>query len=259
MLRLFVLSFQNHFSAFTSQPGVFVAAVIGMLINNILFLTGLWTILFREKPENQGLLLPTLCLTTIGFLSWGLVNVFLGGLGHIGEAIDNGTLEPMMGTPRSTLFLQSLSASSMTSLADIIQGCFGLMAIGALSDLNTVLRTALAATVAVFGFSSIFIFSGTFSFFTLRGQALGTFFVELGLTSVCYPLFKITENPWRWFLYFTPIALVGTLPVEWVLVPSFEMSLKLILASALAFWASLRFFAFGLKRYRSSSLTQLRS
>lgn len=259
MIRIFFIAFRNQWSALLSQPANFWASAASMLINNLIFFYGFWLMLFDGKPQNQEYLPYFLSLSSIAYLAWGLNSLFLGGLVDLPEAIENGGLEPKIGTPRSPLFLQAISRCPAHSFGDIIQGIAILVAVGYLADVTWLIRTIVSVIIGFVGFAAVRIFGGSLAFFTERGATLGAFFVETSLTFTMYPLGKVFEGKSRLILYLTPGLLTSTLPMNWIESSSHFDFILALLINILALIASVWVFQIGLKRFQSANQTKMSS
>lgn len=258
MFRLLLRAFKHNWSAQSSNKVNLWAAMITMVVNNIFFLYGMWLMLFDGKSQNKPLFPYYLTMTVLAYIAWGGLNFFLGGLREMGEMIDHGRLEPMMGTPRSPLLLVAISQSSATALGDLLQGLVTLVALYWLCDLQWALRAALGSIVVVFAFASIFIAAGTLAFFVSRGAQLSFFLIESTLSFTMYPVTKILEGNSRWLLYTIPATLTATLPMTWIEEAGWNQFAVMMICTLGAFVGSIAFFNFGLKKYRAASFVGAR-
>lgn len=258
MFRLFFKALRNNWSAQASNRANLGAAVITMIANNLLFLYGMWLMLFDGKEQNKELWPYYLTMTTLAYVGWGAVNFFAGGLKMMGEFIDNGQLEPMMGTPRSPLLLVALSHSSATALGDLLQGLITLGLLFWVHDSTWGLRAAFCCVIVIVGFASVFIAAGTMTFFMTRGSSLSTFLIESTLSFTMYPMPKILSGHSRWILYLIPATLTATLPMSWVEEARLGTFLIMLSAVMCGFFLSVKFFNLGLTRYRAASYVSIR-
>lgn len=253
MLILFFKAIRNNWNAQASNKVNLWSAVVTMIVNNLLFLYGMWLMLFDGKEQNKALWPYYLTMTILAYVGWGAVNFFTGGLRAMGEMIDNGRLEPMLGTPRDPLFLIAISESSATALGDLLQGLITLALLGWVSDIGWSVRAAICSAIVVLNFATIFIAAGTLTFFVNRGASLGLFIIESTLTFTMYPMTKVLGDQSRWVLYLIPATLTATLPMNWIENASIDSFLLMILASVVCFLFSIQFFKLGIRSYRASS------
>ena len=253
MLFLFWKAIKHNWSAQASNSVNLWSGLIAMIVNNILFFYGMWLMLFAGKAQNQFIFPFYLTLTTLAYIGWGTLNFFVGGLKDLGEIIDDGKLEPMLGTPRHPLFLVAISRSNVTALGDLLQGIFTLGFLYWYTGYAWALRATFSSVIVVLAFASIFINAGTLAFFMNRGASLGIFITESTLSFTMYPITKILEGNSRMILYLIPAALTATLPMAWIENATWFDFLVMTFATFFSFILSVAFFNFGVKSYRASS------
>lgn len=253
MISLFFKAMKHNWSAQASNPVNLWSGLLTMIVNNILFLYGMWLMLFAGKAQNQPIFPFYLTLTILAYIGWGTLNFFVGGLKDLGEIIDDGKLEPMLGTPRHPLFLVAISRSSVTALGDFLQGIVTLAFLYWYTDYSWALRATLSSVVVIIAFASIFIAAGTIAFFMNRGASLSIFIIESTLSFTMYPVTKILEGNSRMILYLIPAALTATLPMAWIENASWSDFLIMISATTAMFITSILFFNFGVKNYKASN------
>ena len=253
MFSLFFKSIRNNWSAQASNKANLWSAIVTMITNNLLFLYGMWLMLFDGKEKNKALWPYYLTLTVLAYIGWGAVNFFMGGLKAMGEIIDNGRLEPMLGTPREPLFLIAISESSATALGDLFQGLVTLAFLGWVADTSWVIRATLCSVIVTVNFATIFIAAGTLTFFMNRGASVSVFIIESTLSFTMYPMTKVLEAPSRWILYLIPAALTATLPMSWIENANVTSFMLMLCASVACLALSLQFFRFGVRSYQASS------
>lgn len=258
-LRLLLLAVKLHWNAHKSNPANLFAGVIGMIVNNLIVMWGLWAMLFDGKPEGDKLTIYFLCLNSILATSWGSICYFLGGIRRLGDYIEEGSLEPMLSTTRDPLLLVAIAQSSIPSLGDIFQGILNLFVIFYLSDFALTFRCMAFTFVSASAVLAMFIFFGSLPFFVRRGSTLGQLLIETNLSLSFYPTGKIFTDSSRFFLYLTPAAFIGVLPMEAIESGHWGWGLLAMIGSAVFFLLSVRFFRIGLKRYQTSSYIVARS
>lgn len=203
-LRMVALALRHHWDAHKSNPTNLFAATVGMVVNNLIILWGLWAMLFDGKPDSQQLTVYFVSLNTIVTIAWGSVCFFFGGVRSIGEYIEEGTLEPMLATPRNPLLLVGISQSIAPAFGDIVQGFFNLAALFYLGPLAMAGRCALFSLISAAGFLGLFVLAGSISFYVRRGGTLSQLLVECNLSLSAYPTGKVFTDRGRILLYLTP-------------------------------------------------------
>lgn len=243
-----------NMDAHRSNPVNLWAGALGMMINNILFLIGIWGMIFAGKPQNSDLLFYYLALNATVMVAWGAMNFFFGGLKSLGELITEGALEPMLATPRDPLLLAGISKSHPIALGDFLMGIIGFVVLAFRWSSFLVLKCAIASVLSAIGFMALFIFAGALSFFIPRGSAIGQLLIEITVSLSVYPTGKMFVGLGRIFLLLTPAAATAVLPLEAVESAGFTGFLG-ALGAALAFlYFSIGFFRQGLRRYRAVSI-----
>jgi ABC-type uncharacterized transport system permease subunit len=253
MLSLFWKAIKHNWSAQASNPVNLWSGLVAMVVNNILFLYGMWLMLFDGKAQNQPIFPFYLTLTCLAYTGWGTLNFFVGGLKELGEIIDDGKLEPMLGTPRHSLFLVAISRSSVSAMGDFLQGILTLGFLYWYADYGWALRATFASLIVVIAFASVFIAAGSLAFFMNRGASLSIFIIESTLSFTMYPVTKILEGNSRMVLYLIPAALTATLPMNWIENADWSDFFIMIVATILSLVLSILFFNFGVKNYKASS------
>lgn len=254
MFSLLWRAFKNHLDAHLSVPVNFYASVIGMLVNNFLFLYGMWLMLFQGKEQNQPAFHYYLALVSTVYVGWGLLMTFAYGLRFMGEVIDDGRLEPMLGTPRHPLLMVAIGESNPSPIGDFIQGFAAWGLLFYFSDSAFAWRSLAVMGIVAFGFLGVFIFAGSIAFFSNRGGRVGSFLIECTLSFTIYPTGKMFSGSARYILYLTPAFLTGVLPMEVVEHAGLWAFFKALIAASIFFFLSVQFFQLGLKKYRAASL-----
>jgi len=237
-----------------ANPVNLFAGALGMVINNVIFLAGLWGMLFAGKPKNAELLFYYIALTAVVMTSWGSVNFFFGGLRSLGDLITDGMLEPMLATPRDPIYLAAISKSHPIALGDLLMGLLGLTAVFFQFSPVMGYKCLFASALSSLAFAGLFIFAGSISFFVSRGNQVGHLLIELTVSMSTYPTGKMFTGPERILLLLTPAAATAVLPVDAVEKAGTKFFLIALLAAVGFFIFSVLIFRIGLSRYRSVSL-----
>ena len=261
-LRLLILALKYNFDSQKSNPMNLIAGTFGMIINNAIVLWGLWAMLFDGKPDGKHLTMYFLCLNSIVTISWGSILFFLGGLRNLALHVEEGTLEPMLSTPRHPLLLVAISESSTPALGDILQRLCNLFAIFYLAGAMLALRSFLLVFVSIIGFMGLFILAGAIPFFLKRGNSFAQLFIECNLSFSFYPSGKIFSDYGKILLYLIPAAFTGILPMAAIETASWVNAIIAIIAiigAIIFFLLSISVFMKGLNNYQSSSYVAARA
>ena len=257
-LRLIWLAMRYHWDAQKSNPVNLAAAVVGMIVNNTIVLWGIWAMLFDGKPDSHQLTIYFLALNGMLTVSWGSVCVVLGGLHNLNTYIDEGSLEPMLATPRPALLLIGISNSLTAAIGDVIQGGVSLIVLFFIASIGEALRCVAFTCVGIVAVIGVFILTGSIPFFMKRGSNLALLAREISLSLSFYPTGKVFTGLGRYFLYLTPAAALGILPMQAVESGTWINAGISLIAAAAVFCISILVFSLGLKRYQTASYVMAR-
>jgi ABC-2 type transport system permease protein len=257
-LRLIGLALKYHWDAQKSNPANLFAGTFGMIVNNLIILWGLWAMLFDGKPDGQALTIYFLSLNAVVTISWGAINFLFGGLRFLGEYIEEGSLEPMLATPRDPLILVAISKNIMPALGDVIQGLGNLIVLFFVAPFAMAGRCVVFTFVAAVAVLGLYILIGSIPFFVRRGNTLAQLLLECNLSLSFYPSSKVFSDHARIFLYLTPAAFTGVLPMDAVERGTWPDAVLAVLGTGIFLWAAIRVFRYGLRRYQSSNYVMVR-
>lgn len=257
--RLIKLSLKYQWEAHKSNRANLIAGAVGTIINNVIVLWGLWVMLFDGKPDSEILTLYFLSLNAMVTIAWGANGFFMGGFRYLGEYIEEGSLEPMLSTPRHPLLLVGVSQSSTPALGDLLQGFINLIALSFLAPPDMVLRCVVFTIVSAIAFLGMFIIIGSIPFFISRGSALSQLLIECNLSLAFYPSGKVFSGVGLALLFLTPAAFAGILPMQAVETGDAVVALFAFTGALTLFFISVQVFNLGLKRYQSTHYISLRS
>lgn len=258
-MRLLIKSIQFHFLSYWSTPLNFWSGVIGMLVNNILTLLGVWAMLFAGKSQLDSSRDLFLITNFVMMTAWGLVHIFLGGVRSLDQQIQRGSLDLILTTPRSLFLMSAITASSLPAWADLILGIFGLFALSLNYGGFFLFHSFYMIILATLALFSLFILIGALTFWMNRTESLIDVLVNIILVFNTYPIFQNNfEN--KLFIFVIPILLAGVIPAQLIIAPSIKIFLLEFCGSFLLYFFCTSVFKLGLKKYQSSSLfTGIRS
>ncbi|MCB0361715.1 MAG: ABC-2 family transporter protein [Bdellovibrionales bacterium] len=254
-LQLIFISLKYNLSAHWSNLPNLLASTFGMLLNNTIFLTGMWTMLFAGRPENQHLLNYYIALNALIMISWGAINFFFGGWIDLGEIIVNGQFESKLASPRHPLLLVSFHSLHPSALGDLLMGLVGVVILAIWAPPGMTLRTLIATGLSGLSLFALYVFSGSLAFFVSRGNILAHLVREMVVSLSSYPVGKIFPNGLgRTLLLLTPAGAVSILPLEWIETAGIEDLLLTSLSVGVLLFFSLWFYSVGSKRFQSLTL-----
>jgi len=257
-LRLISLAVRYHWDSQKSNPANLFAAVFGMILNNGLAVWGLWAMLFDGKPDGKQLTVYFLALNGMITIAWGSVCFFLGGLHSLSTHVEDGSLDPMLATPRNPILLVAISNSLTAALGDVIQGSLTIVILFFIASWTEALRCVLFSFIGIFAVMGLFIFTGCIPFWMKRGSSLSILMREMCLALSFYPSSKIFNGMSRTLVYLTPALVVGILPIDAVETGTWSSSFIATSASIAFFFATVQLFGFSLKRYQTSNYVMAR-
>ena len=253
MISLLILAFKNQWLAQTKKPLEFLTGLLVLILNNSLYLYGIYLLAILSSDDNPLAAKEYLVSTGMVLTSWGLLNVFGGGLYQLGSLIETGELEAYLAKPRSTLFLVAISKSNLMSFGEILQGIITIIVSSILYDPFLGIRMLAISSIMVFAFASVIIIIGTISFFSSRGSQVSYVILQVLLSLSLFPVSRALKGREKWILYFTPLLITATLPRFLVLQGELSTFLVFSGATIFFFFIGICFFKFGLKSYKSKN------
>ena len=255
MWNLILKSIRYNLSAHRSNLPNLVAGALGMLLNNFIFLFGMWGMLFAGKNQPEALLVYCVALNTLILLAWGCINFFFGGWIGLGELIVSGQFESKLSTPRHPLLLVSTHQMDPPALGDLAMGLMGLGYLFFSGHEAVALRTMFCTLFSFVGLFSVFVLGGSLAFFVSRGNVLAVLLREIVVSFSCYPMGKIfPSGRGRLLLLLTPAAAVSLLPMDWVERTTWIDFAYCALATVVTFLIAMGVYYTGVKRFQAVSV-----
>jgi ABC-type uncharacterized transport system permease subunit len=253
--RLFQYFIRANLSAhFANLPNL-ISGALGMIINNCIFLAGMWGMLFAGKPENESFAIYYVALNALFMLAWGAINFLMGGFQELGELIVSGQFESKLSTPRHPLWLVGFHGLHPSALGDFLMGLFGIGLLFYWGRDGLALRILFGSGLTFFSLFGLFVITGSLAFYVPRGNQLAQLFREMTVSLSVYPLERVfSSGLGRWLLLATPAGFVTLLPMHWVESGS---GVDLIVAAGgvvLFDGMALLFYTLGVKKFQTVSL-----
>jgi ABC-2 type transport system permease protein len=250
-MKLLWIAFLAHFNSHRSTATNFWSGIVGMVVNNILVLVGIWAMLFagKEHAQTQGrfFLLVNFFIMTL----WGVIHVFMGGLRELPNLIHNGGLDIHLLSPRAKWLSVSVTASDLPAWGDIIVGALGLAYFSFQSGFVFFANVLLFLMISMLGLTCFFLTLGALSFWFRRSDSLNNCLIHMLLGINTYPIVDRQQN-FKLFLFLFPGLTLGIIPATFLQEPSMETFAWQVFGCLLLFLTSKLLFKFGLKRYQSS-------
>lgn len=253
MLSVWLLSFKHQWSAQMKKPLEFFIGLFALILNNSFFLYGIYLLAIFNIDENPLAAKEYLISTGMVLTSWGVLNIWGGGLYQLGMLIETGELEAYLAKPRSPLFLVAISKSNLLSFGEVFQGMLTMIICSFLYDPFLACQMASSSVILIFAFASIIIIIGTISFFSTRGSQLSYVILNVLLSMSLFPLGRALKGREKWILYVTPLLITATLPRLTAIQEEWSIFLAYIIATVAFFFMGIWFFNLGLQRYKSQN------
>lgn len=253
MIRLISIAFQNQLSAQLNRPLEFLSSVVALILNNSFYLYGIYLLALVSVGDDILAAKEYLVSTGMVLISWGLLNIFGGGLYDLGALIESGELETYLARPRSPLFLVAISKSNLISFGEVLQGIATMAIIIWLYGFSLGASALVCALILTFAFAAVVIMIGSFSFFSTRGSQLSYVLLQVILSLSLFPVGRALQGREKWILYATPLLVTATLPRLTALESTPLLFMIFLFATAALSLLSYFIFKIGIKRYQSKN------
>jgi ABC-type uncharacterized transport system permease subunit len=255
MIRLLMRSIRYSLESHLANLPNLIAGAGGMLLNNVLFLTGMWGMLFAGKPGTEDLLYYYIALNGLIMVAFGGINFFCGGWMELAELIVSGEFESKLATPRHPLILVSTHRLHPASLGDLIMGVLAIGLLFFLGETGMAVRTTIATVFATLGLFAAFILGGSLAFFIPRGDMASMLVQNVVLSMSNYPLGKVFPTGLgRIAILLTPAAAVSFLPLDWIESAGWTEFAWAVFALALLLATAFGIYNLGVKRFQAINL-----
>lgn len=234
----------------------FLTNIFGMMINNTAFVF-LWIAFVRSVGEINGwTAVDVIGLQGFAALSFGIVFSVGSGLRKTAFYVADGSFDRFLVSPKNSILRVATSSFNASGVGDII---FGIVCLLFFCFLLNVTSLQMALLFVLIICSVILLVSVMITVSSLS-------FLFTDPTTVAFGLFDFFMTPALFhggafqgvlrFLYtfIIPSLLLGSLPVETIRTLSISKLLIVVGITAVWFMFSLKMFAWGVKRYESSSL-----
>lgn len=257
MILLLLLQYQ--FQAHWSKPLDFCLSLLGALMNNLLFVYGLYALVSVSAsgtPKNSD---QFLCASGLVVAAWGLIHLLLGGLADLGTYITSGELDNFLARPRHPLLLVAWSKSELMSLAELLQGLAVLLYLGINQGALFSLKLLLALGMVAVALLGAIILGGSLAFFFQRGDAISVMFARMVMLMSIFPMNHLLIGGERALIYCTPLFFSYFLPRQFMTYGGVAWCLLGYAGSLLLLTGAVYLFTLGLKQYQSANFIRLRS
>jgi ABC-2 type transport system permease protein len=237
--------------------GAFFSQVLAMIFNNCVWVL-FWTVFYSKYAVLRGWTIKdVVTLWAIACAGFGIAHALCGNALHLPVLIMRGQLDAWMLYPRRLLPHLLLGKMSASAIGDAIFGfaTYFVVVCPDLTHATLFIALSIAVAFAYIGFS---IFTGSLAFFIGNAEVLAEQLRGSLITFSTFPP-SLFEG-WFKIVLFTvlPAAYVSYLPVDALHNMSLVSALETLAGSAAVFLVGVFMFAFGLTRYESGNLMEMR-
>jgi ABC-2 type transport system permease protein len=233
--------------------GAFLLQVVGMILNNTMFLF-FWWVLFSRIPVIRGWdLSQVLLLFAVVASGFGIANAVFGNALRLPRIIATGQLDYYLALPADPLLHVLVSRMSLSAWGDLVFGiALFLLASGfAVVKLPLFIFLGLAAAMAYVAFA---VLVGSLAFWMGNAEQLANQVLMSLITLAIYPV-DVFPSAARVLLYtLIPAAFVGAIPAGILIGFSWSRVMLLLAVVSLMIMSARRVFNLGLRRYSSGNL-----
>ena len=252
MLKLFLFVQKSNLKTAFLSKGDALANVIMMTINNLSFIF-MWWVIFQNKGTingwNFGDMALLFAVMNNAFATFAL---FARGVQQLPEFIDNGNLDNFLVSPRSSLFMVSISESTFANWGDYVTGFLMFFISGHVTFTNFWLFI-LASLFAFIIMYSLRVILSALAFFASDTQRLGDNIFMAFLTFGSQPASIFTGWYKVVFLTIIPAGFLSLYPVEFIKGHSLQALLIMGIGSIIFFLLAVKIYQQGLKHYSSGN------
>lgn len=256
-LKLAVAYTRLNLDAQLEYRGAFFSQVLAMFVNNVIWVW-FWVLFFSRFKVLRGWdindVVTLWCIAASGF---GLAHTVCGNALQLAVLIARGQLDVWMLYPRALLPHILLGRMSATAWGDAIFG-YLVYLIFVKPDLpHFVLFVALTVSIA-FLFIGFSIFTGSLTFFLGNSESLAEQWRYAMITFSTYPA-SLFDGAVKILLYtLIPAVFVNYYPIMALRHLSIADALMAVAGSAAVVAAGVAVFYYGLRRYESGNLMEMR-
>jgi ABC-2 type transport system permease protein len=255
--KLVCAYFVLNLKAQVEYRGALTVQILAMFINNCFWLA-FWSLFFSRFPVLRGWqindVITMWCVASCGF---GLAHVVFGNGLFLPSLIAKGQLDTWMLYPRALLPHLLLGKMSATAIGDTLFGFF-VYVIFVRPDLpHFTLFLLLVASTAML-FSGFSILTGSLGFFVGNAEGISDQCRFALITFSTYPATLFDGKVKLLLLTLIPAAFVSNFPIEALRSLSWQATVCTLAGSFATLGAGVTLFYWGLKRYESGNLMEMR-
>jgi ABC-2 type transport system permease protein len=237
--------------------GAFASQICAMFINNCFWLA-FWALFFMRFPVLRGWQInDVITMWGVAACGFGLAHVVFGNALYLPTLIAKGQLDTWMLYPRALLPHLLLGKMSATAIGDTLFGLFVYLIFVRPDMPHFALFLLLSVSAAVL-FSGFSILTGSLGFFVGNAEGISEQCRFALVTFSTYPATLFDGKVKIILLTVIPAAFINNFPIEALRSFSLSAILYSVLGSAAVLVVGVAFFCWGLKRYESGNLMEMR-
>ncbi len=230
----------------------FIVQVVGMLLNNIVYLC-FWILFFDRFDTVAGYEANDMFLLfSIVAASYGLSTVFAGNTsGKLAYLVAQGRLDYYLVLPRTLISHIIFSRMQLNGLGDLLFGAALYLTVA--SNMAELATFILVVMLSALFWSAAMVMLGCLAFFFGNAQQVATQGEGSMIISATYPIGIFSGTTKVLLFTVIPAAFVGFVPTQVVADSDWLLLLGLAAAVAFAWLFTVATFSLGLRRYESGS------
>lgn len=256
-LQLAAAYVRLNLNAHLEYRGAFITQVTAMILNNTIWIV-FWCLFFTRFPVLRGWTIQdVITLWAITSAGFGLAHAIYGNAWSLTNLIVQGQLDVWMSYPRTLLPHLLLGQMNATSWGDLLFG-YGVYVFFVKPDILHFGLFAVLTVSAAALFVGFSVLTGSLSFYLGNSEGLTQQWRNSLITFSTYP--PTLFEGWVKVLLYTliPAGFVSYLPVAALQEVSLVQTLLAVVGSTLVLLIGVGVFYYGLRRYSSGNLMNMR-
>ncbi len=253
----FVIAYLRHnLMSAMAYRGAFLMQIVGMMLNNAIFLF-FWWVLFERIPIIRGWdLQQVLLLFAVVAFGFGLATAVFGNTMRVARIIAQGELDYYLALPVDPLLHLLVSRTTLSAWGDLLfgLGLFLVVIPGAIIKLPLLI---LVGTMAAAVFVSFGVIVGSLAFWMGNSEHLANQALMSLITMSLYPVDFFPTAVKLLLFTLIPAAFIGAVPVRLLTDFSWDKLLIVLVVPLMVVLSRWLFFR-GLRRYGSGNLVVVR-
>lgn len=251
-LRFLLAIWRTGLASAMEYRAAFLTQVLGMALNNLIFLT-FWVVFFTRFDQVQGWGLGDVTLLfAVVATGFGLAVFLFGNALNLGEVISGGRLDYYLAMPRPVLLHALAGNSRFSGVGDVLSGLLIFLVVGDVSALS-LLRFGVGVLSSAAVLLSFLVTVQSLTFWMGGASLLSQQAFNAIVTFATYPLTLFDGSAKLLLLTIVPAAFVGAVPASLVQEFSWTTLGQMALSATVSLVIALVVFHRGLRRYESGS------